>query len=345
MRAVVVTRYGGPEVLRLVDVDEPHAGPGRLRIRVHAATVNPADVLLRIGDVDEALRASTLSPPYRPGMEVAGVVDEIGPDTSTGVRIGDRVMAMLMPIDDSGGAYAEYVVVDADQVTLAPVGSSHAEAATLPMNGLTARRALDVVNVAPGGTVAVTGAAGAVGGYAVQLAKADGLRVVADAARADEDLVSALGADDVVPRGPEVGERIRRLYPTGVSAVVDAALQGDEVLPALRDGGVIAVVRRPGERGTSPLHLERGISIRDVWVPDYVHRTDKLDGLRVLAERGGITLRVARTFPAADAAEAHRVIERGGIRGRLVLTFDENQEPAGEKMTTGPEETPRAPQS
>jgi NADPH2:quinone reductase len=322
MRAVVVTEYGGPEVLRQVNVDEPHADEGQVRIRVHAATVNPADVLLRIGDIDDALRASRLSKPYRPGMEVAGFVDEIGPATRTDLRIGDRVMAIMMPIDDSGGAYAEYVVVDADQVAPAPAGSSHVEAATLPMNGLTARRALDVLNLTPGETLAVTGAAGAVGGYAVQLAKADGLRVIADAAPSDKHLISALGADEIVARGPGVGERIRQLHPEGVAAVVDAALQGDEALPALRDAGQIAVVRRPGERGTSTLHPEPGITIRDVWVPDYTHATDKLDGLRVLAEQGRITLRVARTFPAAAAAAAHRALEKGGVRGRLVLTFD-----------------------
>jgi NADPH2:quinone reductase len=322
MRAVVVTEYGGPEVLRQVDVEEPQAGPGHVRIRVHAATVNPADVLLRIGDIDDALRASTLSAPYRPGMEVAGILDEVGPDTRTDLHVGDRVMAIMMPIDDSGGAYAEYVVVEADQVTTAPAGSSHAEAATLPMNGLTARRALDVLHLAPGETVAVTGAAGAVGGYVVQLAKADGLRVIADAAPTDEQLVAALGADDVVARGSGVGERIRRLRPEGVAAVVDAALQGDEVLPGLRDDGQIAIVRRPGERGTSTLHPDRGITIRDVWVPDYTHATDKLDGLRVLAEEGKITLRVAQTFPAAQAAAAHRALEKGGVRGRLVLIFD-----------------------
>lgn len=322
MDAVVVSEYGGPEVLRQVDIEEPHAGPGRLRIRVHAATVNPADVLLRVGDIDDALRASTLSPPYRPGMEAAGIVDEIGPGTSTDLAIGDRVMAIMMPIDDSGGAYAEYVVVDADQVTTAPAGSSHAEAATLPMNGLTARRALDVLNLPPGATLAVTGAAGAVGGYVVQLAKNDGLRVIADAAPADERLVASLGADEIVSRGTDVAESIRRLHPDGVAAVVDAALQGDEVLPALRDGGQIAIVRRDGERGTSELHPERGITIRDVWVPDYTHATDKLDNLRVLAEQGKVTLRVARTFPAAEAAAAHRALERGGVRGRLVLTFD-----------------------
>ncbi|MCV7256611.1 NADP-dependent oxidoreductase [Mycobacterium hackensackense] len=322
MRAVVVTRYGGPEVLRQVNIEEPHAGAGQLRIRVHAATVNPADALLRVGDIDDALRASRLSPPYRPGMEVSGFLDEIGPNADTELRIGDRVMAILMPIDESGGAYAEYVVVETDQVAAAPARSTHAQAATLPMNGLTARRALDVLHLTAGDTLAVTGAAGAVGGYVVQLAKADGLRVIADAAPADEQLVTQLGADELVARGAGVGERIRHLHPEGVKAVVDAAIQGDEVLPALSDDGQLAIVRRPGERGTSDLHPERGITIRDVWVPDYAHATDKLDGLRVLAERGQITLRVAQTFPAADAAAAHRALEKGGVRGRLVLIFD-----------------------
>lgn len=105
-------------------------------------------------------------------------------------------------------------------------------------------------------------------------------------------------------------------------AVVDAAIQGDKVLPALIDDGQLAVVRRPGERGTSDLHPERGITIRDVWVPDYTHATDKLDGLRVLAEQGQITLRVAQTLPAANAAAVHRALEKGGFRGRLVLIFD-----------------------
>lgn len=325
MKAVVVSEYGGPEVLGQVDSEEPHSGAGKVRIRVHAATVNPADVLLRIGDFDDALRTGTLTPPYRPGMEVAGIIDEIGPDTPTDLHIGDRVMAIVIPIDDSGGAYAEYVVVDADQVTAAPAGSSHTEAATLPMNGLTARRALDVLNLAPGETLAVTGAAGAVGGYVIQLAKADGLHVIADAAPADEQLVAALGADQIVARGTLVGEKIRKLHPDGVAAVVDAALQGDEVLPALADGGQLAIVRQPGERGTSALHPERGVAVRDVWVLDYTHATDKLDDLRVLAEAGKLTPRVAKTFPATDAAEAHRVLERGGVRGRLVLIFDTDE--------------------
>ena len=322
MRAVGVTEYGGPEVLGLVEVPRPRAGAGQVRIRVHAATVNPGDTLLRAGDLDEVLASGPLTPPYIPGMEAAGVVDQIGPGVNHRLRTGDRVMAIVMPIDESGGAYAEYIVVDADQVTCAPAGTTHVEAATLPMNGLTARLALDVLELGPEETVAVTGAAGAVGGYAIQLAKVDELRVIADAAPADENLVVTLGADQIVARGPGVGQRIRQWWPDGVAAVVDAALQGAEVLPAVRDGGQIASVRMWELTMPAGLGEVRAVAVRNVFVPEYTHRTDKLDELRVLAEEGKLTLRVAKTYPAAEAAEAHRALEAGGTRGRLVLTFD-----------------------
>jgi NADPH:quinone reductase len=190
------------------------------------------------------------------------------------------------------------------------------------MNGLTARLALDVLNVAPGETVAVTGSAGAVGGYAIQLAKVDGLRVIADAAVWDETLVATLGADQIVARGPDVGQRIRQWWPDGVAAVVDGSLQGPAVVPAIRDGGQIAVVRGWEPHGSSGLGEDRGSTVRHVFVPEYTHRSDKLDELRALTEEGMLTLRAARTYPAAEAAEAHRALEAGGVRGRLVLIFD-----------------------
>ncbi|MEU3183583.1 NADP-dependent oxidoreductase [Streptomyces sp. NPDC006923] len=320
MKAVEVFRYGEPDALEVVEIPVPVAGPGQIRVRVHAAAVNPSDVLLRRGHIDQKL-AGRLTPPYRPGMDAAGVVDDIGPDTVTGLRAGDRVMAMVIPIDDSGGAYAEYIVLDARQVVRAPAGTTHAEAATLPMNGLTARRALDVLGLSPGDWIAVTGAAGAVGGYTVQLAKADGLRVVADAVPADEALVRSLGADRIVGRGPGVGDRVREVVPGGVKALVDAALMGPEALPAVRPGGQIALVRGEGEPGTSPLGAHQDVTVRSVFVPEYRYADDKLDALRVLAEEGRISLRVADEFPADRAAEAHRRFEAGGVRGRLVLTF------------------------
>jgi NADPH2:quinone reductase len=320
VKAVAVTEYGGPEVLRLVDLPEPHAGPGQVRIRVHAAAVNPADTLLRIGDTDAAL-SGVVPRPYRPGMDLAGVIDEIGEETDTDLELGDRVMAMVIPIDASGGAYAEFVVLDSRQVSRSPEGARHVEAATVPMNGLTARLALDVLALPPGAWIAITGAAGAVGGYAVELAKADGLRVIADAAAADVDLVRGLGADEVVARGDGVADRILEVRPEGVDAVIDAAILGAQIEPAIRPGGQLAILRRPKERGTTPLSGRAGVHVRDVWVPEYRFATDKLEQLRLLVEKGKLSMRVAAVYPASEAAETHRRLEAGGVRGRLVLEF------------------------
>ncbi|MDV3129881.1 NADP-dependent oxidoreductase [Mycobacterium sp. 21AC1] len=320
MKAVVITEYGGPEVLQLQEVPDVHAGPGQIRVRVHAAAVNPADTLQRHGDIDESAFHDAPSP-RRPGMDLAGIVDEIGPGADTDLRVGDRVMGVVFPIDPSGGAYAEHVVLDPRQVAHAPAGTSHAEAATVPMNGLTARRALDVLDLPPGSWIAVTGAAGAVGGYVVELAKVVGLNVIADAAPADIELVSRLGADEVLPRGDGLADRILQLHPDGVDAVVDAALLSAKIEPAVRPGGQFAGLRRPGERGTSPLAGRPDIAVRDVWVPDYRYARDKRDGLRRLVEKKSLTTRVAASYPAEQAAEAHRKLEAGGVRGRLVLAF------------------------
>ncbi|MBX6390103.1 MAG: NADP-dependent oxidoreductase [Frankia sp.] len=312
MRAVGVTEFGGPEALQVVELPERHAGPGEVRIRVTAATVNPTDTYVRNGARADMLKQ--WPPPYVPGMDAAGVLDEIGPDVQTDLAIGDRVMAIVVP-RGSNGAYAEQLVVPADSVVRAPRGASDAAASTLPMNGLTARQTLDLLALSPGETLAVTGAAGCYGGYVVQLAKAEGLRVIADAAEADEQLVRDLGADVVVRRGDDVAARIREVVPEGVAGLADGAVQNELVLPAVRDNGAFASVR--GFSGPS----ERGIRIHPVWVGTYATERAKLDRLRELAEKGVITLRVAATYPPDRAGEAHRRLEAGGTRGRLVITF------------------------
>lgn len=312
MRAIGVNQYGGPDALEVVELPEPHAGPREIRLRVRAAAVNPTDTYVRNGDRAERQRKDP--PPYVPGMDAAGEVDEIGEGTDTELHVGDAAMAVVVP-DGSHGAYAEYVVVPAGSVVRAPAGASVIEAATLPMNALTARHALDTLALPPGRTVAVTGAAGAFGGYVVQLAKADRLTVVADASEADEELVRSLGADVVVRRGDGVAQRIRDSQPGGVDAVADGSLQGDALLDAVRDGGKIATVR--GHRGAD----ERGITWHPVLVRDVATDHAALDALRRQAEEGVLTLRVADTIPAERAPEAHRRLEAGGVRGRLVLTF------------------------
>ena len=310
MRAVGVIEFGGPEALQVVEVEEPHAGPGQVRVLVHAATVNPTDTYIRNGARAEALRREP--PPYVPGMDAAGILDELGEGVTTGLAVGDRVMAIVLP-HGSHGAYSEKIVLPAASVARAPAGSTHAEASTLPMNGLTTRLALDLLALTPGQVLGVTGSAGAVGGYAIQLAKADGLTVVADASEADEELVRNLGADTVVRRGEGVARRIREQVPEGVDGLVDAAVQGQDVLAAIRDDGAMAVVR--GYEGPT----ERGITIHPVWVRNYAEDWNRLDRLRQQAEAGLITLRVAQVYPAGQAAEAHRRLEAGGTRGRLVI--------------------------
>lgn len=311
MRVAGVVEFGGPEAFQVIEVPDPVAGPGEVRIRNHAATVNPTDTYLRNGSYGRML--GDAPPPYWPGMEAAGVVDQVG-DGVEGWSVGDEVMAIVLP-GPGRGAYASEVVVSAESVAHIPKGSTFVEAATLPMNGLTARLALDLLGLRPGQTLAVTGAAGAFGGYMVQLAKIDGLRVVADASPRDEELVRGLGADIVVPRGEDVAKMIRAEVPDGVDALADGSIQQGAVLPAVRDGGAIAAVR-VWEGGT-----ERDITVHSVWVSAYAREQAKLDRLRQLVEEGAVTLRVARTFPAEQTGEAHRILEAGGTRGRLVIEF------------------------
>ena len=237
MRAVGLMVHGGPEVLHLVDVPEVHAGVGQVRIRAHAAAVNPTDTMARNGSRAEQQKIDP--PPYVPGMDAAGIVDEVGPGVTTGVNVGDAVMAMVVP-KASHGAYREQIVLNARAVVAAPVGTTHIEACTLPMNGLTARQSLDLLGLKAGEVLAVTGAAGAYGGYITQLAKSEGLKVIADASEADEALVKSLGADIVIRRGNDVAQRIRSHFPDGVDGLADGAVLNELVSIGRRSktGGV-----------------------------------------------------------------------------------------------------------
>jgi NADPH2:quinone reductase len=310
MKAVGVTKFGGPEALEVLELPEPEAGPGEVRIRVHAAAVNPTDTGLRAG-----FRYGTDDePPYVPGMDAAGVIDQIGPGVGDRLSVGQRVVAIVLP-GGSRGAYAERVVVPAASVVPAPAGADFPAASTLLMNGMTARLALDALALAAGDTMAVTGAAGAFGGYVIQLAKADGLHVIADAKPSDAGLVRELGADDVVERGDAVAAHIRELRPAGVRGLADGALHNEGVLPAVADGGTLVTVR--GWRGPA----DRGIEVHPVFVGKAATDTAGLDRLARQAEEGVLALRVAKVFPADQAVEAHRLLEAGGVRGRLVLDF------------------------
>lgn len=311
MRGVGVLEFGAPDVLQMIDLPEVHAGPDEIRVRVHAASVNPTDVLLRTG-VERHVRQ--VAPPYVPGMDAAGVIDEIGPRTETDLTIGAPVMAMVVPVG-SHGAYCESIILSIDSVTKAPEGFSHSEVATLPMNGLTARLSLDQLALRSGQIIAVTGAAGAYGGYVIQIAKHEGLRVIADASPSDESLVNALGADVIVSRGDDFSQQVRRVVPDGVDGLADGAVLSQVAIGAVRDGGTFASVRGWGGTG------ERDITFHRTSIRDYDHRSDLLDQLRQLVEARVVTLRVAGTYEPGQASEAHRRLEAGGTRGRCVIVF------------------------
>lgn len=325
MLAIGLTSIGDPHVLKPFELPDPTPEAGEVLIRVRAAAVNPTDTMRRTmsrfvqpADADADPRTTRTNHDgervFVPGMDAAGVVESIGPDTHTDLSVGDPVMAIVVP-NGSHGAYSELIALPADSVTRVPEGADFAHAASLPMNALTARLALDTLDLAPGSTVAVTGAAGALGGYAVELAKEDGLIVVADASDADEQLIRDFGADVVLRRGEHFAQEVREHFPEGADAVIDGSVQLEEIAPAVKDGGKIITIR--GHRDT----VERGVTFAPIMVVDYAREHQKLDDLRRLAEDGKLTLRVADTLPKEQAAEAHRRLEAGGVRGRLILEF------------------------
>jgi NADPH:quinone reductase-like Zn-dependent oxidoreductase len=313
MKAVAFTEFGGPDVLRVVDMPTPEPGPEQVRVRVVAATVNPTDILFRSGG--RQFDPTQEPPPWVPGQEVAGYIDALGGGV-TEWHAGDRVAAVTRPAPGVRGAQAEFATVWADSIASVPSDISLVAAATLPMNGLTALQSLELLRVAAGDTIAVSGAAGAVGGYVIQLARERGVRVLAIAAPADEALVRDLGADEFISRNSAVVRCAREVISDGADGVVDAALIGAPLGGVLRDGG-----RWAGLRGVEGAPKERGIVAMAVSVARSLHDGAKLQDLMRLVQAGRLTLRVAQEFTPEQAAEAHRTLERGGVRGRLVLVF------------------------
>jgi len=303
-RAVGIVEPGGPEVLQVVEREVREPGAGEVRIRVRAAAVNPTDVGLRM------LGAAGVEPPWVPGMDAAGTVESVGAGVDR-LATGDEVMAAVLPRRPEGGAQAELLVVPAASVVPIPAGATLEQAATLPMNGLTALHGLDLLGLAAGETLLVTGGAGLLASYVVPLAKRQGLRVLADAKPEDAELVRSFGADEVLPRGDGLAAAAG-----SVDGVFDTALLGRHILPAVRAGGGLAFVRTwDGD------DVEHGVRIHRVQVWTVLDRTDWLEELRALATDRVLALRVAGAFPPERAAEAHRLLEAGGLRGRAVIVF------------------------
>jgi NADPH:quinone reductase len=310
MRAVVVREFGGPDALEVAEVPVPEPGRGQVRITVAAAAVNPVDAATRAGlmnDFGPGVLGSW--PQVGIGWDVAGSVAAAG-EGVTGFAAGDRVIGLRDRLDAPTGTYADQIVLDALDIARAPDGTDLVAAATLPLNGLTTVQALDALGLTPGQTLLVTGAAGGLGGYGVELAALRGLRVVAAAGADDEDLVRGMGAEFFVPRSAYLATAVRELVPGGVDAAFDAAVLGYPALDAVRGGGAFAAFV-----GTGPAPL-RGIRVEEIHI-----RADgrALAGLSALAGAGRISLRVAAAYPLAEAARAHEQLAKGGLRGRLVL--------------------------
>ncbi|MGP3769783.1 NADP-dependent oxidoreductase [Streptomyces sp. SDT5-1] len=297
MKAARFSRFGGPDVLELVDLPDPHPGPGEIRIAVRAAGVNASDWKKRQGLMDQEL-------PQTLGYEAAGVVDEIG-EGVTDVALGDRVFGF----GGDGAAQGELAVLSA----WAPIPRSldFAAAAALPSSVETAARALDQLGVEDGTTLLISGASGSVGSAAVQLAVARGARVIGTGSPATHDHLRALGAEPVA-YGEHMPDDVRTIAPDGVDRALDVA--GSGILPdliALAGGAdrVLTVADFAGAREHG-VRFSRGDSGRALYA---------LAQVAALAEAGRFSLPVARTFPLTDIAEAHRVGESGEFRGKLIL--------------------------
>jgi NADPH:quinone reductase-like Zn-dependent oxidoreductase len=297
MKAARFSQFGGPEVLEIVDLPDPHPSPGQVRIAVRAAGVNPSDWKKRRGLMDQEL-------PQTMGHEAAGVVDELG-EGVTDVAVGERVFGFSA----EEAAQAELAVL----AWYAPIPPSldFAGAAALPAALETATRALDQLGVTGGSTLLINGASGSVGSAAVQLAVLRGARVIGTASPANHDYLRSLGAEPVA-YGKGLVERVRALAPDGIDLALDVA--GSGVLPELIElaGGpehVITVADFQGAREHG-VRFSRG---------DDGRALHALAGIGELIESGRFSLPAVQTFPLAEIAEAHRVSENGGVRGKLVL--------------------------
>ncbi|MDR7274838.1 NADP-dependent oxidoreductase [Catenuloplanes atrovinosus] len=285
MKALRFAEFGPPEVLSVVETPAPHAGPGRVRIAVRAAGVTAADSRIRAG-------AAPVPLPRIPGLDAAGVIDQVGEDVR-GYRAGDEVFGIA-----PGGACAEHAVLT--HFARKPPTMPWAEAAGLPTAAEAALRAIETLRPAPGDVLLINGAAGAAGLAAAQLARARGLLVVGLAAPGAHDLLRRAGAAPVAP-GPGLPDRLRALVPDGIDCVFDAAGTVTPDLVALA-GAADRVVTSGPAGGTGVLSLASDAP-RRAW-----HALAEAAGL---FERGEFRLPVDRTLPLSEAPEAHRLSESG----------------------------------
>jgi NADPH:quinone reductase-like Zn-dependent oxidoreductase len=307
-RAVIYETFGGPEVLELREVPEPHAGPGEVRVRVAAAGLNPMD--WGLSSRPEAAARFGITVPSGFGYDFAGVVDEVG-DGATGFAVGDRVYGGAL-----GRAAADFVVVKAsaegsEALFHTPDGISDEVASTLPVAGATAAAALAAIGLRPGDTVLIGGAAGGVGIFAVQLAKLAGATVIGTASEGTFEFLRQLGAEPVA-YGPGLADRVRALAPGGVTAATD--LFGTETaetalalgVPPERISTVAAGPNPPGGvRATGGIDAE----------------PDALERITAVILAGEITVPIAAIFPVEQIRDAVTLQAGRHVHGKIVVTL------------------------
>ncbi len=295
-RSAVVRTPGGPDSIEIIDVPVAEPGPGQVRVAVAGAAVNPVDLALAAG-VFHGM--GLISQPEHTGLgwDFSGTVTAAGPDA--GLAAGSRVAGLVTGFDRDYGTYAEQLVVAADDVAVVPEGLDLVAAATVPLNGLAAAQAVDLLGAGEGRNLLVTGAAGALGAYAAVLAQERGWRVTGLARAGDEKFVRGLGAGFTTEATP------------GWDAVVDGAALQDQAAALVRDGGVFV-----GVRPNAAPPAGRGVSVHAVEV-----RADgaRLAGLLDAAASGRLPARVHAVLPLDEAATAHREVAKGGVRGKYVL--------------------------
>jgi NADPH:quinone reductase-like Zn-dependent oxidoreductase len=309
VKAIVMNEYGGPDVLKLTnDAPEPKVGPDFVLVRVKAAGVNPVDWKIREGRMDGVFQTDF---PVIPGWDLAGVVERVGTAVSE-FSPGDEVIGFVREDHVGRGTYAELVAAPVRTLGRKPGRLSWAEAAGLPLAGLTAYQALTkALGVNEDDTVLIHAASGGVGSFAVQIAVAKGAQVIGTASPDNHDYLRKMGAEPLA-YGDGLADRIRRISPGGVSVALD--LIGGEALEITPD------LLTPTGRWASivdPSVTERGG--RYVFVrPD----TTNLSALASLVDDGRLTVPIAKTFPLAEAGEAQRLSASGHTRGKIVLEMD-----------------------
>jgi NADPH:quinone reductase-like Zn-dependent oxidoreductase len=301
-----VTDFGAPEVLKTAERPRPEPLGGEVVVRIAAANVNPTDIGGRSGGARR--RLPELRPPFVLGWDLAGEVADVGPEVDRW-EIGDPVVGMIPWYEIGGrvGAYAQAAVVQPEWLAPRPAELDAITGATVPLNALTASQELNGLGLAPGATLLITGASGGVGSYATQLAVAAGLDVLAIASDGDEGWVEGLGAAEVLKRSTDLST----IDP--VDALFDAVPIGAEATVAVKEHGAAVFTRRVEIPDRPDLQVETPLAHGDPLA---------LAELTKQVAAGSLRTRVARTMPLAEAAEAHRLVERGGLRGKIVLTTE-----------------------